>query len=496
MIENSFESVCVEAPKIKKSKMRIAFFSLSICFWIVFFIPLQGEEKCYQTEGLYLQEPISKTMFWLSRYLPFNPKIGIFSELAGDNVKYTHEWPEGTYIKVDPLADNESFVFDLLWIRAEGSELLFLEGMHAPLQQAKVVYTSTHFFHKNAYYQKLKERLELYGYELLLHWNWENREGSAIFVKKWLLEAERNALSCFYSKGTDVSVPPLNWDCILQKALNKGADHKIKGIDFIYMINLDERPEKFERAVTELRFYGIYPYRFSAVNGWKLKIETIQAAGIQFPSILTYPILGSAYLEENGHIYRSQELIEPNGKTYYSLGLSQGAIGILLSHLSILKDAYDSGYETIWVMEDDVEALSDPREISELIAKLDLEVSSWDILFTDLDTKSEEGIRIPCRAIAARPNLSFPPLQYFLNQFYPISTEFSRTGMRYGAYSMILRRSGIEKILKYYEAHRLFLPYDMDFWLNGQMEMYCLNKDLVSHRNHSLSDNGYATYDE
>ena len=32
-------------------------------------------------------------------------------------------------------------------------------------------------------------------------------------------------------------------------------------------------------------------------------------------------------------------------KTYFTLGMSRGAIGIILSHLSILQDAYDSGYK-------------------------------------------------------------------------------------------------------------------------------------------------------
>ncbi|MFI5334690.1 MAG: hypothetical protein ACHQT8_05960 [Chlamydiales bacterium] len=32
----------------------------------------------------------------------------------------------------------------------------------------------------------------------------------------------------------------------------------------------------------------------------------------------------------------------------------------MLSHLSILQDAFDSGYETIWVMEDDIEVVRNP----------------------------------------------------------------------------------------------------------------------------------------
>src|SRR5437868_12063325 len=58
-----------------------------------------------------------------------------------------------------------------------------------------------------------------------------------------------------------------------KKALGKSDIHKMKNIDFIYMINLDERPEKFEKSVQQLHPFGIYPYRFSAVNGWELSMD-------------------------------------------------------------------------------------------------------------------------------------------------------------------------------------------------------------------------------
>ena len=50
---------------------------------------------------------------------------------------------------------------------------------------------------------------------------------------------------------------------------------RMHNVDFIYAINLDQRPEKFAHCVRELESYGIYPYRFSAVNGWELSLEII-----------------------------------------------------------------------------------------------------------------------------------------------------------------------------------------------------------------------------
>ncbi len=67
--------------------------------------------------------------------------------------------------------------------------------------------------------------------------------------------------------------------------LDKSENHKMENIDFIYMINLDERPEKFEKSIQQLHPYGIYPYRFSAVNGWKLSLNTVNDVGIKYEQI-------------------------------------------------------------------------------------------------------------------------------------------------------------------------------------------------------------------
>lgn len=204
--------------------------------------------------------------------------------------------------------------------------------------------------------------------------------------------------------------------------------------------------------------------------------------------------MGSVYYKVEEVLYRSNEFIQEDGRPYFSMGLSQGAIGIVLSHLSVLQDAYDSGYRTIWVMEDDVEAVSDPRQIPDLIRHLDALIPDWDLLFTDLDTKDANGKRVPCRSLAARPNFCTEGIDQFLQRFYPVDADFSRIGMRYGAYSMIVRRSAMEKILNYFKSYGIFLPYDMDFWLVPGIKMYTVNRDIVSHAAGSLSDNGLPRY--
>ena len=67
-----------------------------------------------------------------------------------------------------------------------------------------------------------------------------------------------------------------------KKAPNKSPNHKMAGIDFIYMINLDQRPERYQRTINALSPYDIHPYRFSAVNGWKLPNNALDQLGITF----------------------------------------------------------------------------------------------------------------------------------------------------------------------------------------------------------------------
>ncbi len=280
----------------------------------------------------------------------------------------------------------------------------------------------------------------------------------------------------------------------LKRIEEKPAGHDMPNIDYIYMINLDKRPEKWEMSLNQLEPYGIVPYRFSAVVGWELPVETINDIGVKYEHWMEGGFMATSYKPEN-NLKPTHEIIETVGQTYFCYCMSRGAIGIVLSHLSVLQDAWDCGYETIWVMEDDIDVLQDPRIISDLISELDSQVGkdNWDILFTDRDTRKKNGEYVPARGMARRPN--FNPQdksQYYIDE--SISEEFRQIGARFGAYSMIIRRSGIEKILEFYRNYQAFLPYDMDNYLPLGMKMFTVNQDVVASLTDALSDNGRANY--
>lgn len=283
----------------------------------------------------------------------------------------------------------------------------------------------------------------------------------------------------------------------VKKAEGKTAAHGMRNIDFIYMINLDERPEKFVQANGELNQYGIYPYRFSAVNGWKLSLETINDVGLKYRPGMTSLFATSFPLEAKGQA--SHGFMREEGRAYFGHCLVPGTIGIVLSHLSILLDAFNSGYETIWVLEDDVVAAMDPRILSELIEELDKIVGkdNWDVLFTDQNSRSPDGTYVPAVGAAKRPDMDCSPEERYSEKYIvnkEVSKDFRKISARFGAYSMIIRRSGIDKLLRFYKEHKIYLPYDLDYYLPEGINRYAVRYDIVTNLLGALSDNGSPGY--
>ncbi len=275
---------------------------------------------------------------------------------------------------------------------------------------------------------------------------------------------------------------------------DKSGVHQMKNIDFIYLINLDKRPEKLKLCIHQLLPYGIYPHRFSAVNGWELPLEVINDVGLKYESWMPGGQWGTCFLLENGG-KPYDEPIEIPGRTYFHRTVAPGAIGCVLSHLSVLQDAIDSGYETIWIMEDDIEIVRDPHLLSALIDQLDSLVGKkgWDILFTDPDTKSQQGDYVPCISYVPRPNFN-PSNPGKFAERHNISTDLRRVGARFGSYSMIIRRSGMKKILNFIKLHQVFLPYDMEYTLPPNIRLYTVREDIVSTQPQAPTDNGSPNY--
>jgi GR25 family glycosyltransferase involved in LPS biosynthesis len=437
----------------------------------------------------------SKRYFFVTYYLPYNPTIVAFTQNPDEVKNNCLAWrPKGHFVKYTDI--NANTQCDLLWIDSLGRELEMLHHHPHLTAGASTVYTTMNLSNNGIDFQNIKLHLELLGFTLLTHWYWENDRGYALFVKKEIFTGVMNSFSYNFPKPILPSPSPSCLTCFLKLPGKKSGTHQMPGIDYIYMINLDERPEKFKQSQDELQKHGIDPYRFSAVNGWKLHPSTLNQIGVNFPEgSLHDTFFATRYLNIDGERFLHNEMISENKQRYFCLGISPGAIGIILSHLSILQDAVLSNYQTIWIMEDDVAVKEDPHQISQLIQQLDQADPDWDIFFTDVDTINDQGHRVPCRALAARPNASTLPLFHYFRLFYAVSPRLQRTGMRYGAYSMIVRRKGMEKILNYFKEYGVYLPYDMDIWFVPDLKAYTPTTDIVTHRIGALSDNGDSNYE-
>lgn len=297
----------------------------------------------------------------------------------------------------------------------------------------------------------------------------------------------------------------------LKKAPGK-EPNGIRNIDFIYMINLDQRPEKFAMSLSQLGLYGIIPYRFSAVNGWELTYDDIQDVGLPFIPGMQGGFWATTFRKKadgespvpemrEGHCGNSypfygdfiweQQVLGQFGTVYFCHCMERGTIGIALSHISVLQDAWDSGFETIWVMEDDIEVMRDPNLLSDRIDELNEIDPDWDILFTDRDIRDINGNYIPATAAASRPDY-FSPNDFALK--IDVSANLRRIGARYGAHSMIVRRCGMRKLLGFFKEHQIFLPYDMEYTLPAGIRVYTVREDVVANLKRGLSDNGHPRY--
>ena len=272
---------------------------------------------------------------------------------------------------------------------------------------------------------------------------------------------------------------------------DKTAPSSMENIDFIYLINLDERPEKLELSLMQLASYGICPHRFSAVNGWELSSEVLNDVGVKYEPWMAGGKWATCFSEDGPY----DEIIQEEGRTYFCHAMRPGSVGTVLSHLSVFQDAYDSGYETVWVMEDDIEVISNPWTLPVLINQLDQLVGKkgWGILFTDRDIKGKDGNYVPCLSHAWRPNYSPPNPQIFA-QRKEITPQFMRVGARYGGHSMIIRRSGIKKLLDFFKQYKIYFPYDMDYFLPPSIRLFSLTSDVVSNLSDCLSDASHPNY--
>lgn len=270
---------------------------------------------------------------------------------------------------------------------------------------------------------------------------------------------------------------------------DQAAKH-VKNIDCIYLINLDKRKDRLQRCMSQLTAFDIQPQRVPAVDGWALSQDVFNDIAMKYQRSMKYD-LPVHFSPVSGYPRGFRLNDSCHGKACVYHTMMAGALGCYLSHLSVLFDAYYSSYRTIWVLEDDITVNDNPHLLSELIEKLDRYVpDNWDILYTDNDDHFDAKTLMAHMdgGIWGRPDV---PVTRNLIEFSPIGSDFYKIGGRTQTHSMIIRRSGFEKILEYISTNGIFRSYDVELAFIPNIKLYNLSHDVVHGRDRSLSDTSY-----
>jgi len=255
------------------------------------------------------------------------------------------------------------------------------------------------------------------------------------------------------------------------RPIDKLIGSNIKNIDLIYLINLDQRPEKLERTLSQLSPYGIVPNRFSAIYGWTLADEVFEDIGLKVAPGMNWR--GSVYLRQK---YSLLVLKPTYGSAIFYYRMSHGAVGCTLSHLSILQNAYEANAESIWILEDDVTVNANPHCLSDYIEKLNDLVGKdgWDVLYTD-NYDYFAPFTPGTNFRPDMPSMNFEPL--FLRK--DLGSDFVQIGGRCHTHSLIVRRSGIRKILEFSKRNGIYLPYDIEIAFVPEIRFFNLKHNIV-----------------
>lgn len=226
----------------------------------------------------------------------------------------------------------------------------------------------------------------------------------------------------------------------------------IEPIDCIYVINLEARRDRWDWMASLCQKHFLFSNRVNAIDGWALPQEV------------------------------QKELTHP-----YPCRLRGGQFGCLLSHISILKDAYKRGFDLIWVMEDDIEFVEDPRQLPSLLADLSNWDPDWDVFYTDPDFRDDSNGYVRSLGSDFRPEQQEKSIAYYTERIV-INSDLMQIRSRFGTYSMLISKKGVRKILHHFTSCPIWTSIDIDLHYIPSIREYAARRDIVSNLRHSSSD--------
>ena len=173
---------------------------------------------------------------------------------------------------------------------------------------------------------------------------------------------------------------------------------------------------------------------------------------------------------------------------YFHKKMSLVDIRDALTHLSIINNALKNGYETIWIMDEDVQIRCLPQEVLRCVKIANEQNQDWGLLYTDEGTRNESGKVLHRHKLFRRPDIPFDMDAMYLDRILLDEKPFDFTadsnfhvGLLVGAHSYLLNRHGMETILNYYKANKIFIPYEMEIQVIPGIVPYRTQEPLVSY---------------
>lgn len=251
--------------------------------------------------------------------------------------------------------------------------------------------------------------------------------------------------------------------------VNQFENPGIKGIDAVVCINLKVRPEKWITVREKFKNFNINLQRFDAVNGWE-----------------------SSHIDEvrKCFCYTNNQTNDNQVKD-----LTNGELGVYLSHLSLWEQGLKHNLNTLWIVEDDADIKSDPNVMSKLVQHLESIDPKWDCLYTDahfwnnlailpFQKRKRFIVNMAHYMKRCRPRLitrNFPEIKNpnYYGRESVVSPYLKRVYARWGLHSVIFSKRGLKKLVDYFHKVKVILPADGEIFLVPDLRMYTVRRDVV-----------------
>jgi hypothetical protein len=299
----------------------------------------------------------------------------------------------------------------------------------------------------------------------------------------------------------------------------KGKDkeyHKMSGIDFVYVITA-KKCNRFDDLKRSFSKYNVFPYRFTSFSPKDISHDTMFRTCLR-GSRRYKRIEANKLVVRRGKFVLDKRKMRSSRAGHIHRRMSLKALSRALSHISIIKDALDSGYEHIWIMDSGTTLRTDPNTLCTYLERADKEIPDWTSIYTDFSERDAEDYLEPIGHFYGRPDVEFlEPDEYLVreeqnNDPYDYSDDevdggsdqdssggyqeredglekgklddkFTHVGLLKGAHSYILNKKGMKLIMDWYLDHKIFIPYAQEIQIIPGMHPYCTPEPITRNQN-------------